>query len=94
MKGQNVDILACCPGIIDTPGFRSTSPSLSKLTPKPVGAEQVAKEALANLGKKAVHIPGRMNRLSYFVLTRLLNGSWAAKIVDKTILRMYKNRFG
>ncbi len=59
-----------------------------------MSAEEVAKETLANLSKKAVHIPGRINRLSYFVLTRLMNRSRAAAIVNKTMTIIYKNKFG
>lgn len=88
---EQVDILSCSAGMIDTPGFRSSKPMVSTLLIKPQSTDQVAREALNALGKKPIHITGRINRLSYFVLLRLLPRSWSAKIVNSAMSQLYSS---
>ena len=89
LEHSRIDILACCAGLIDTPGLRSSNPNLNIIGTNPMKPQQVAKEALHHLGKKAVHIPGRSNRLSYFVLTRLLSRAKALKFVNSMMSKIY-----
>lgn len=60
LRPHGVDVLALCPGNVDTPGLRDTHPKL------PDGAmarpEDVAEEALDALGREHLLIPGADNR--------------------------------
>ena len=72
-RAQGVDVLACAAGAIHTPNFLASQPQktggLSDATIEP---GQVAREALAALGKQSLVIPGMTNRLASFVMRHLL----------------------
>jgi short-subunit dehydrogenase len=89
MKNQNVEVMVCLPGAMNTPGFRSSNPVLSKFAPNPQNPDHVAKEILQNLGRKPTYITGRINRLCYFVLTRLLSRKYASLFVSTIMNSMY-----
>ena len=90
LKPQNIDVLVCCAGATNTPNFRNTKPDLV-IFPKPHIAEPslVAKEAINNLGKKALHIAGFQNRMNYFFLSRVLSRKTASSIFNSTMKRLY-----
>jgi len=92
LKPSNIDVLVCCAGATDTPNFRKTNPNLS-ITFKPHIAKpgKVAKEALDNIGKKALHIAGFKNRLNYFLLSRVLPRKFASVIFNSTMKSLYPN---
>jgi uncharacterized protein len=63
LRPHGVDVLACCPGPVRTPTFIGTAPAaISRLLPV-LRSRDVAREALAALGRGPVLIPGRRNRL-------------------------------
>jgi short-subunit dehydrogenase len=65
MKGEPVDVLALCPGTTATAFFeRANAPQ----QPSAHSPERVAKEGLAALGRKTVHVVGATNRLLSFAL--------------------------
>ena len=49
----------------------------------------VASGALKKLGARALYIPGFSNRVSYFILTRLMPRRIAAAIANRTMGTMY-----
>jgi len=59
---KGVDVLACVAGATSTPDFERKTPDAKKSMAFPMQPEAVAREGLAALGKKPVHITGRMNR--------------------------------
>jgi uncharacterized protein len=84
-----IDILSCCAGMTDTPTFRSSNPKISRNWPGLMHPNKVAELALNNLGNKPVCISGKKNRLSSFLMTRLLPQSTALKMVAKSMDAMY-----
>ena len=85
-----VDVLACIAGAIRTPNYLASSPkhtgSISDATLEP---EVVVAEALKALGHRPTVIPGRLNRLSSFVMRRLLSRRAAVGIMGKVLRGMY-----
>jgi short-subunit dehydrogenase len=60
-RGTGVDILAVCPGPVDT-GFFDRAGISDRTFGKPATAEDVVAAALASLGRRPVVIPGVRNR--------------------------------
>ena len=91
LKADDVDIIACCAGPVDTPTYRKSNPvNQSKI----IGIQQpeeVAAYALKMLGKKPICIAGWKNRMFYFILTRILPRKISGYLVSKSMLRMYPN---
>lgn len=80
---RGVDVLACCAGATETPGFRKAADRAGGKEPSAMSAEAVAREALASLPKRGSMIPGRLNRLAAFVLGRLLPRRVAVGIMGR-----------
>ncbi len=70
LKPHGVDVLACVAGAILTPGYRQAEKS--RPAPGAMEARDVAECALRALGKGPIVVPGAVNRVARFVLTRLL----------------------
>jgi len=62
-------VLACCAGAIRTPGFAKAAGSGALGAMEP---ETVAERALRALGRGPVLVPGLVNKLAAFAMTRLL----------------------
>jgi len=82
MKEPNIDVLACCPGAVRTPGYSLVRNQ--KEAPGILNASEVVIEAFKSLGKRPVIIPGLLNKIFYFILGRLLSKKSAIEI-------MYRN---
>ena len=89
-RRSGVDVLACIAGAIRTPNYLASSPKrsgcIADATLKP---ESVVAEALAALGHRPTVIPGRLNRLSSFVMRRLLSRQAAIRIMGNVLRGMY-----
>ena len=81
LKPRGVDVLACVAGAILTPGYREAEGA--KPAPGTMDAAAVAEQALNALGKGPIVIPGAVNKLGRFVLTRLLSRRAAIAIMAK-----------
>ena len=81
LKPRGVDVLACCAGAILTPGYQQAESA--KPAPGTLTADDVAEQALNALGKGPIVIPGAVNKLGRFVLTRLLSRRAAIAIMSK-----------
>jgi short-subunit dehydrogenase len=68
-RSRGVDVVACCAGAVRTPGYLATSPEDAPGTLDPA---QVAETTLKALGKGPVVIPGAVNRVADFLMTRVL----------------------
>ena len=81
LKPHGIDVLACCAGAIHTPGYRQAE----KIKPAPgtLEANEVAEQTLNALGKGPVTIPGVINKVGHFILTRLLSRKAAIAIMSK-----------
>ncbi len=87
---RGVDVLVCIAGSIKTPHYLADEPrqtgGLSDMTLDP---DQVAREALEALGKGPYVIPGRMNRMTSFVMRHLLPRKTTIKFMGGILRRMY-----
>jgi len=81
LKPRGVDVLACVAGAILTPGYQQAEGS--KPAPGTLAPEAVAAQALNALGRGPVVIPGALNKLGRFVLTRLLSRRAAIGIMSR-----------
>lgn len=89
LRGKGMDILACVAGATDTPNFRSTNPKRSFLSPTPMNPQKVVREGFKNLGKQPYVIPGFSNKLTVFLLNRILGRKVALRIMNRTMQKMY-----
>ncbi|MFC2106700.1 SDR family NAD(P)-dependent oxidoreductase [Bacteroidota bacterium] len=87
-RKHQIDIMACIAGATDTPAFRRSKPEAISIPF--MNADKVAQQAISKLGKKTLFIPGWKNRMSYFILRRLLPRSIAVGLVNRAVKRMYK----
>lgn len=89
-RKRGVNVLVCVSGAVRTPNYLASEPKqtggLSDMTMPP---EQVVREALAALGKRPFVIPGRINRLSSFIMCHLLPRRMAIEIMGKILRDMY-----
>ena len=69
LRTRGVDALACAAGATRTPGFIRASPDGE---PGMIEPAQVVEEALEQLGRTGVMIPGRFNRFASFLMRRIL----------------------
>lgn len=81
LKPHGVDVLACCAGAILTPGYQQAEKS--KPAPGTLEAKEVAEQTLNALGKGPIVIPGAVNKVGRFMLTRVLSRKTAIGIMSK-----------
>jgi short-subunit dehydrogenase len=90
LRERGVDVLVCVSGAVKTPNYVASEPEqtggLGDMTMHP---GQVVHEALRALGKRPYVIPGRMNRISSFVLRHLLPRQTAVKFMGRILRNMY-----
>lgn len=87
LRDAGVDILACIAGATRTPGYVRTTPRDAALA-QVMEPEEVARIALKQLGKRAFVITGARNRVSAFIMNRLLPRHWAIRIFARTTKAM------
>jgi short-subunit dehydrogenase len=92
LKIFHIDIMACIAGATATPAYLATQPCYGLFRPAVMKPGAVAEAALDKLGRKTLFIPGLPNRMSYFILTRLLPRKAASAIANNTMRKMYANR--
>jgi short-subunit dehydrogenase len=81
LKPHGIDVIGCCAGAILTPGYQQAEQS--KTAPGTLAACDVAEQTLKALGKGPIVIPGGVNKIARFVLTRLLTKRAAIGIMSK-----------
>ena len=81
LKPHGVDVLACMAGAILTPGYQAAESA--KPAPGTLEAKEVAEQTLNALGKGPIIIPGAVNKVARFLLTRLLSRRAAIAIMAK-----------
>jgi uncharacterized protein len=81
LKPHGIDVIACCAGAILTPGYLKAE----KVKPAPgtMKAEQVAEQTLNAMGKGPIVIPGAVNKIGRFFLTRILSRKAAIALITK-----------
>jgi len=91
LKPCGIAVNVVCAGATATPGYLGTNPSYGFIRPSVMKPAQVASIALKKMGGKTIIIPGRSNRLTYFLMARILPRSWAAWLMNSAMERMYRN---
>lgn len=81
LKPHGVDVLACCAGAILTPGYQQAEKT--KPAPGTLKANEVAQQTLNALGKGPIIIPGAINKVGRFILTRVLSRKAAIGTMSK-----------
>jgi short-subunit dehydrogenase len=90
LRGQGVDVLACCAGATTTPNYLASAPKRGGATAATaMSPRAVVAEALAALGRQPSVVPGGANRLAAFVMRRLLPRRAAIAIMGQTLRKMY-----
>ncbi len=85
---RGIDVLAVCAGATRTPSYleRATRGAPGELEP-----EQVAREALASLGRGPCMVPGRFNRMASQLMRRLLSRRATIRIMGAQTRRLMRS---
>jgi hypothetical protein len=81
LGSRGIDVIACCAGAILTPGYRQAEQT--KPAPGTLEAHEVAEQTLKALGRGPFVVPGTINKIGRFVLTRLVSKRAAIGIMAK-----------
>jgi short-subunit dehydrogenase len=90
-RGSGVDVIACCPGAVTTPGYRLAT---RRTAPGATTPEQVAEAALDALGTGFRVVPGQLNKLSTVTLERLLPKRTAIKVFGRATVAALRDTTG
>lgn len=91
LREHGVDVLACVAGATLTPSFiGSTDRPPSSWLARPMQPEDVAEQALRDLGRQPTGVSGRRNQLGSTLLARLLPRHAAIRMVSKETEHMYR----
>jgi short-subunit dehydrogenase len=89
-RERGVDVLVCVSGAVKTPNYVASKPEQTGgLGDMTIDPDQVVREALNALGKEPYVIPGRINRISSFVMRHLLPRKMAVKFMGRILRKMY-----
>lgn len=86
---KGIDVLALVAGATHTPTFDRLTPVNKQQSVFPMQADEVVREALANLGRKPTHIAGWLNRLIGFMTNRVLSRKVAVRFISANTERVY-----
>ncbi len=91
LKVSGIDVMACIAGPTATPAYLETKPQYGFFKPTVMQPNEVARLALDRVGRKTLFIPGFLNRMSYFILTRLLPRKTASSLANRIMMKLYKH---
>jgi short-subunit dehydrogenase len=92
LKGEGFDVIACIAGATSTPGYLSSNPVRGRISPPIMSPIRVAEETLRSLGRRVVIVPGFWNKLTYFILSRILSRRFSLWIMNRAVSRAYRDR--
>ncbi len=81
LRPHGIDVIACCAGAILTPGYQQAEKA--KPAPGTMKAADVAEQTLNALGKGPIIIPGFINKVGRFMLSRVMSRKAAIDIMSK-----------
>ena len=91
LRGQGIDVLACCAGAIRTPGYAKTAGGdASGDAPGTLDPDVVADRSLNALGRGPIVVPGFVNRLAAWAMGRLLPRRAAIGIMARSTSGLQK----
>jgi short-subunit dehydrogenase len=89
-RHDGVDVLACIAGAIRTPNYLASRPRRTgRFSDTTLQPNEVVTETFAALGHQSTVIPGKMNRLSSFVMRRLLSRQASIRFMGSVLRSMY-----
>ena len=80
LREQGIDVIACCAGAVETPGYQRSGKGR---VPGMLAPDDVARRTLDALGKGPRVVPGLVNRLVAVLLTRLLPRKAAIRLMAR-----------
>jgi short-subunit dehydrogenase len=87
---HGVDVLGCVAGPTLTPSYESVTERIPTRGPaRPMPPDDVAEQALRDLGQRPIGISGRRNRFASALLNRFLSRRSAIELVSKETERLY-----
>lgn len=93
LKESGVDVLAVCPGMVDTPGFRQSEPARTGVSGISIADEAfVVGSALHDLGRRPVAVPGIVNKVAAQLLGRLLPRSLSVRLLGSATRSIYPSK--
>lgn len=90
LKEEGFDILSAITGATATPGYLSSLPERRKPPGSVMEPGRVAEEILRALGQRSFVIPGFINKVVYFLLSRILPRRSSLRIMDRSVARLYR----
>ena len=90
LKGEGFDVLACIAGATSTPAYLASLPPGKAKNRSTMTPEAVVNSALKALGNRPFVIPGFRNKLTYFMLTRILPRRASLRIMNHAVGSMYR----
>ena len=89
LRESEVDVLAVCPGMTDTPPVqdRNLDQRLPFYVPL-TSSDNVALAALRRLGKQPMLVPAVGDRVSAALMSKLMPRSWTLSLVKRSIEKM------
>jgi uncharacterized protein len=88
LKQYGVDVLGFMAGPTKTPGWDANGPKPSRLV-KVMDVKSTVAEALQALGKRPSLIAGRLNRLGYFIMGKMMSRTRAIRMVGRSMEKMF-----
>jgi len=89
LKDQGFDVLACIAGATSTPGYLASLPPGKKKPRTVMSPEKVVDAGLAALSHRPFVIPGFLNKIIYFLLTRILPRRASLRIMNRAVGDLY-----
>jgi len=87
---HGVDVLGCVAGPTLTPSYESVTERIpTRGLARPMPPDDVAEQALRDLGQRPIGISGRRNRFANALLNRFLSRRSAIELVSKETERLY-----
>lgn len=89
LKDQGYDVLACIAGATSTPAYLASLPPGKAKTRSVMPPEKVVEAGLQAMGHRPFVITGLFNKLTYFLLTRILPRRASLKIMNRAVGDLY-----
>jgi len=91
LKEEGFDVLACIAGATSTPGYLASLPPEKTKSRSVMSPEKVVEAGLQALGHRPFVITGQLNKLIYFLLTRILPRRASLRIMNRAVRDLYDN---
>jgi short-subunit dehydrogenase len=89
LGARGVDVTVCTAGPVLTPNYVASKPPGAGPSALEMTPEKVASVALGALGKKHLVVPGGLNRVAQFFMSRFVSRRAAVTLLEKSTASMY-----